>query len=112
MIRLRNLQRLMARYDSQVAFASALGQSPQYLNQILTGQRNIGEKTARKIEQALNLASGELDQDALASDRVASVPWLSEDHRQLLAEYAQLSPLHQTMVRETIQAYLKLEQSA
>ena len=63
-IRLNNLRRLVAGYESQQAFAEVAGLSVQYLNQLLGGHRNIGEKTARKIEAALRLELGWLDRGA------------------------------------------------
>ena len=63
-IRLNNLRRLVAGYESQQAFAEVAGLSVQYLNQLLGGHRNIGEKTARKIEVALRLEVGWLDRGA------------------------------------------------
>lgn len=59
--RLQNLKRLVAECHSQQAFAGEAGLSVQYLNQLLMGHRNIGEKTARKLELALRLESGWLD---------------------------------------------------
>ena len=43
-IRLNNLRRLVAGYESQQAFAEVAGLSVQYLNQLLGGHRNIGRK--------------------------------------------------------------------
>ncbi|HRX62780.1 MAG TPA: helix-turn-helix transcriptional regulator [Candidatus Competibacter sp.] len=104
-IRLHNLRRLVSRHDTQQEFAAAAGISGQYLNQLLMGRRNLGEKTARKIERALRLTPGELDADGTSAAAMA----LPVDQMQLLDEYARLSPAHQQMVRETITAYRKLE---
>lgn len=61
MIRVNNLRSLVRRYESQQAFADAAKLGVQYLNQLLKGHRNIGEKTARKIEASLKLDPGWLD---------------------------------------------------
>ncbi len=62
--RLQNLKRLVSECHSQQAFADSIGLSVQYLNQLLMERRNVGEKTARKIERALRLESGWLDRVA------------------------------------------------
>ncbi len=108
-VRLHNLRCIVSRYETQQAFASATGLSGQYLNQLLMGHRNLGEKTARKIERALRLTPGELDRDG--TNTAAAAAALPSDQRQLLDEYARLSPAHQQMVRETVTAYRKLEQN-
>jgi len=50
-----NLRFLVALYPSQSALAEIIGVHPSYMNQLLHGRRNIGEKTARKIETAAGL---------------------------------------------------------
>ena len=60
-IRRARLRELASRYASQAAFARASWQSDAYISQILTGNRNMGEKVARKIERVLQLADGFLD---------------------------------------------------
>lgn len=62
-IRRRNLQLLVDKYDSQQEVADIVKISPQYLNQLLSGHRNIGEKTARKIEAAMKTPRLALDVD-------------------------------------------------
>ena len=70
-MRKRNLLVLVGRYGRQQALADAAGLSVQYINQMLSGHRSIGEKTARKIEAALQLALGWMDVD---SSIVADTP--------------------------------------
>lgn len=60
-IRRQNLRELLGSYSTQQELADAIGISVQYLNQLLTGHRNIGEKTARKIEAAAKIPSLALD---------------------------------------------------
>lgn len=62
-IRRSNLNLINSRFEKQVDFANALGMSPAYVNHLLTGFRNIGEKKAREIEKKLNLSHLELDAD-------------------------------------------------
>ena len=103
-IRLHNLRRIVSRYETHQAVASEAGLSGQYLNQLLSGHRNIGEKTARKIERALRLTPGELDRDGT---EVAA--GLRADQMQLLQSYNQLSPKYQELLRETAAGFAKLE---
>lgn len=60
-IRRRNLQLLVDKYESQQEVADIVKISPQYLSQLLSGHRNIGEKTARKIEAAAKIPKLALD---------------------------------------------------
>lgn len=53
-IRQANLKELSLKYGSQVVLAEVLDVSPGRINHLLTGERNIGEKTARKFEQLIN----------------------------------------------------------
>lgn len=68
-IRRANLHLLMRRYDKQVVLAEALGLAPAFMSALLSGERNMGEKLARKVEQRLGESSGWLDQphDALGN---------------------------------------------
>lgn len=66
-MRKRNLSVLVRRYGRQQALADAVGLSVQYINQMLSGHRTIGEKTARKIEKGLCLAPGWMDVDSDAA---------------------------------------------
>ncbi len=67
-MRKRNLLVLVGRYGRQQALADAVGLSVQYINQMLSGHRSIGEKTARKIEAALQLPFGWMDVDSSGAD--------------------------------------------
>ena len=60
-IRLLNLQKLEAEYKTQALLADALETSPAYINHLLTGQRNMGEKLARKFEGLLKKPTGWFD---------------------------------------------------
>ena len=62
-IRRQNLQRLVSRHGTQQALANAVGLAVQYINHLLSGHRSMGEKTARKIEAALQLDRGWMDRD-------------------------------------------------
>ncbi|MDG4549847.1 MAG: helix-turn-helix transcriptional regulator [Candidatus Contendobacter sp.] len=71
MTRLQNLKLLVSECHSQQSFADSVGLSVQYLNQLLMGHRNIGEKTARKLERTLRLESGWLDRGAIEQQPAA-----------------------------------------
>ena len=45
--------------------ADALGVSPQYLYALTAGRRNVGHRTARKIEKAVNWPEGYMDVPAI-----------------------------------------------
>lgn len=55
------LKQLVSDAESISAFARKYGFDPTYISQMLHGHRNIGEKTARKIEQATGKPLGWLD---------------------------------------------------
>lgn len=54
--------RALAEHDNSLEeLAKVVCLSPQYLSQLKLGTRNIGHKTARKLEQKLGLAEGSWD---------------------------------------------------
>jgi len=57
-IRRNNFISKVSKYGSQGQIAKALGVSTGYVYQIVNGMRNIGERSAVKFEQRLNLPSG------------------------------------------------------
>ncbi len=105
-MRRSNLQRLLLRYDPQQALADAVGLSVQYLNQLLGGHRNIGEKTARKIEKSLKLDLGWLDhgdqQDALPANQ--GVGGLSQRAIKVGLIFDRLSPDQQDAMQKIVDA--------
>lgn len=60
-VRKNNLLKIASTFESQRELADILEITPGYLNQLLTGYRNIGEKVARKFEKKLNLKELFLD---------------------------------------------------
>ncbi len=60
-IRRLNLKKIEQAYGTQVLLAEIIELSPARVNHLLTGQRNIGEKAARKIEKLLDKPSGWMD---------------------------------------------------
>jgi plasmid maintenance system antidote protein VapI len=60
-IRRLNLNKMVLKHGTQVVLAEIIELSPARVNHLLTGQRNIGEKAARKIEQLLNKPYGWMD---------------------------------------------------
>lgn len=76
-VRRSNLEKISSTYESQRELADILEITPGYLNQLLTGYRNIGEKTARKIERKLKLEEFTLDmQDSRAESNAEEGPEL------------------------------------
>ncbi len=66
-IRLENLKALiekMGGHGAQRKLSAVTGISSQYINNLLRGDRVIGEKTARKIEQTLKLPDGCMDRSS------------------------------------------------
>lgn len=62
--RRKNLKLLLHQWGGPSSLAKRLGQSgPSYLSQMANGHRPITEKTARKIEAAVDLPTGWLDQE-------------------------------------------------
>jgi SOS-response transcriptional repressor LexA len=62
-IRRINFQEIVNQYSSQEAIADAIGVTAGYISQLVTGNRDMGEKSARKIEKKLNLPLNCLDID-------------------------------------------------
>lgn len=61
-IRRDNLKRLIKEQGSIRAFADATGLNAAFVSQMVNGHRNVGDKTARKIEMALDLFLYSLDE--------------------------------------------------
>ena len=111
-IRRERLHRLVDGYPSQRQFAEAVGLSPAQLNQLMGGYRDMGDSVARRIEVALGLSVGFMDHldEPMAQDNQLLSRLLPADQLKLLHDYLKLSPLHQSMIRETAAAYVSLEQ--
>lgn len=88
-LRLVNLKRILAdRFGGKIAaFGRAVDRDDAYLWQLINGNRNIGERVARHIEQKLDLPKGALD----ALDMVAAEA-LTADERELVRNYRRASP--------------------
>lgn len=71
-----NFSALLASYERDVEFARATGIDPAYVSQIKSGERQVGDKIARRIESKLARPHGWMDQphidEAPASYRVAN----------------------------------------
>lgn len=90
-IRQRNFQKIADQYPAQIELANALDITPGYVNQLLTGHRNIGEKTARKIETRLKLDYLSLDKTPDINEPNAQyAPKLGEFRRIPVVGMAQL----------------------
>jgi transcriptional regulator with XRE-family HTH domain len=68
-VRHQRLRLLLSEKGAQQALAERMGVGPAYVNQLYLGNRNIGERAARKIERALSLPDGYMDgrEDALTA---------------------------------------------
>ena len=113
-IRRESLVRLVAGYKSQRQFAHSTGLVPAHLSQLLGGVREMGENVARRIEEALGLASGFMSLDPEASVTLPTIEEalhaLPADELKLLADYRRVSSRHKEMLRETVEGYLRLEE--
>lgn len=56
-----NLKKIVSSYPSQVAFAEAVGKTPQQIGGMLSGSKSFGTKIARELEIKLGLEPGVLD---------------------------------------------------
>ena len=61
-IRRANLMRLLTEFRSIEAFSEKTKMNPQHVSQLKNGSRGIGDKVAEKIEKALGLEDGYLDE--------------------------------------------------
>jgi transcriptional regulator with XRE-family HTH domain len=77
-IRQHNLQKIADKFESQRELADALDTTPGYINQLLSGHRAIGEKSARKFEEKLKLNTFELDDIAIIDGAVIHSETCSE----------------------------------
>lgn len=79
-----NLKRLLEdRFDGRIAdLARAVDRDDAYIWQLLKGTRNIGERVARHIERALQLAPGSLDSATMSGHAP-----LTADELELLGRY-------------------------
>ena len=88
-IRQLNLKKMEAHYGSQVALADILDSTTARINHLLTGHRNIGEKTARKFEAMLKKPSGWMDflHDELSinNKEIIDLSKYNEDQRRLIS---------------------------
>lgn len=87
-IRLENLKILidqMGGHGAQRKLSDVTGISSQYINNLLRGDRVIGEKTARKIEQALQLPDGWMDRSSDVQESANDVGLDEETLRLALA---------------------------
>jgi hypothetical protein len=82
-IRRKNVARLVDHYTTQQALADALQTSPGYIYQIVSGYRNVGERSARNIEASTGMPEGWLDQphppDTSADQPAATSRPIKED---------------------------------
>lgn len=93
--RRKNLNRIAGnKHGGQAALAKEIGISESYLNQLLSGHRNIGGSTARKIETALKMERYELDRAQGDMESPASI----EEIEDVLQRTKWLSPENRTQI--------------
>jgi len=63
-IRKSNLKLLIKRVGTQRALAEICGLAPAHVSQMVTNNRSMGDEVARRIEDALSLGHGWMDNDA------------------------------------------------
>lgn len=78
----------------KIVFAEKMGMSPQYVGAITKGRKTIGHKTARRIEEVFELASGSLDFTQGPDDLLAQ-------------KIALLTPEERTSIQMMVDALLK-----
>jgi plasmid maintenance system antidote protein VapI len=104
-LRKLNLTKINELFATQQELAELLEISPAYLNHLLTGHRNIGEKTARKLERRLKKPSGWLDADQ------AKIALDATHDATLLLDITGLNDVNRELVRALV-AQLKSAQEA
>ncbi len=98
-IRRLKLKKLELEYGSQVVLAEVIELSPARVNHLLTGQRNIGEKAARKIEQIIKKPIGwldTLDSDLKPTNHNGYLESANLTHEQLLLIKGMIAQFEQT----------------
>jgi len=111
-IRRNHFKRLMAGYDTQQQFADAVGVAQGQISLMISGNREIGNRVARRIEGHLGLPIGYMDHDVqtgTADPEILLTQLLSADQLILLKNYAKASPKHREMVREMASTYARLD---
>jgi plasmid maintenance system antidote protein VapI len=88
-VRRTNLKALLhEHFDEKIAdLARAIERDDAYIWQLLNGDRNIGERTARHIEEKLKLGRGTLDVPGMVAAET-----LTPDEREILQKYRRASP--------------------
>lgn len=100
-LRRRNLQALVAQqggHGAQRRFAERAGIPYKFVNNLLRGEKDISEDTARRVEQALALPLGWMDVDhtvekpssAAANDQ-GELMVVSEEERQIILAFRSMS---------------------
>ncbi len=93
-VRRENLAALVDQFDGQGALAHKVSTAPNYISQIVTGKRALGNKLARKIEKAIGLPLGAMDIPNLGGKEALA---LADDR-----PYPALSPVAAWELREEV----------
>ena len=96
--RVEILRGLVGSHPSIAAFARTHNVDATYISQILNGHRSLGEKAARKMEQAIGLAEGFFEKGSSPNARKSPPP---DDFESLLAL---ATPTSRTQLKRIAQA--------
>lgn len=83
----------------QAKFAAKYDFDKGHISQLITRNRDIGDKLARKFEAKFGLEYGAMDRERGAKQKA-----LDEDERALIEAYREASPSHRTAVRNLLHA--------
>ncbi len=73
-VRRKNIRLLVEQYGGQSGLAKATGKAPAYINQLVSGTRNLGESACRSFEAELGLPKGWFDTAHTPADADAPFP--------------------------------------
>ena len=105
--RRNKLKKLADKVGGSAALAKQYNLNPDYLYQLINGRRNIGEKSARKLELSMGLADKylDIDDDLPINNRHHGA--ISKEAAQIATEYDALHPSKQVVIRAIWQAFIK-----
>lgn len=99
--RRKRLQTLIDRAGSQEALARRINTSPAYISQMLTGTRNVSNGSVERIEEAMGVPVGWMDQWVQPEPQQLELP---PSDKSLLNAYHQLPKELRMSIRATIES--------
>lgn len=109
--RRENLKLLARQYELQRALSEAIGLSVPQISHILTGEREMGDVIARRIETALGKPLCWMDRDP-DSGKIMDPDThavLSDSELLLISHYQRMTIQHREMLQEMAKGYIALE---